>query len=113
VLTGVAYILEYEHLDDRVGVSDAGARSTAHRGSAYVTGRENVGDGVTIVETFYAQPRIDEPGDLRLLGELAVVSKLSSRVALKNSFNLAYDRTPPEGVERTDTALELAVVVTY
>jgi hypothetical protein len=116
VLTGVAYILEYEHLDDRAGASDAGARTTAHRASAYVTGRQNVGDvgdGVTIVETLYAQPRIDEPRDVRLLGELAVVSKLSSRVALKNSFNLAYDHTPPEGVERTDTALELAVVVTY
>jgi len=58
------------------------------------------------------------PADTHLLsvsskGELAVLTKLSSRIALKNSFTVAYDDTPPDGVKRYDTQLELAVIVTF
>lgn len=113
VLAGAAYLLEYERLDRRSGVSDAGRRTIAHRASLYVTGHEEVGAGVTVVETVYAQPRLDRPRDVRLLGELAVLSKLSSRLALKNSLTIAYDATPPDGIKRYDTALELALVLTF
>jgi uncharacterized protein DUF481 len=113
VLTGAAYLYEDERLDTRPGTLDAGARSTAHRVSAYVTGHEDLSTGVAIVETVYAQPRIDHPGDLRILGELAVQTKLSSRIALKDSFNVAYDRTPPDRILRYDTSLEISVIVTF
>jgi len=113
VLAGAAYLFEYERLDTRPGTIDAGARTTAHRASIYVTGHENLGDGVVIVETVYAQPRLDHPGDVRVLGELSVLSKLSSRIALKDSLTVAYDRTPPAGIKRYDTALEIAVLVTF
>lgn len=113
VLTGAAYLYEYERLDTRPGTLDAGDHTTAHRASLYVTGRENLGSGVVIVETAYAQPRLDRPGDIRVLGELSVQSQLSSRIALKNSFNVAYDRTPPDGVKRYDTQLEVAVLVAF
>jgi len=113
VLAGAAYLYEYERLDTRPGTLDAGARSTAHRASVYVTGHENLGSGVVIVETAYAQPRLDHPGDVRVLGELAVQSKLSSRIALKDSLTIAYDRTPPAGIKRYDTQLEVSVLVTF
>jgi hypothetical protein len=113
VLAGAAYLYEYERLDTRPGTLDAGARSTAHRASVYVTGHENLGSGVVIVETVYVQPRLDHPGDVRLLGELAVQSKLSSRIALKDSLTIAYDRTPPAGIKRYDTQLEVSVLVTF
>jgi hypothetical protein len=113
VLAGAAYLFEYERLDTRPGTLDVGARTTAHRASLYVTGHENLSDGVVIVETVYAQPRLDHPGDVRVLGELSVQSKLSSRIALKDSLTVAYDRTPPSGIKRYDTALEIAVLVTF
>jgi hypothetical protein len=113
LLAGAAYLYEGERLDRRAGTRDAGRRSTAQRGSVYLTGHEDLSASVTIVETIYAQPRLDDPGDLRVLGELAVQSKLSSRIALKDSFNVAYDRTPPDGVRRYDTALEVALLVTF
>jgi hypothetical protein len=68
---------------------------------------------VEVIQTLYAQPRIDEPSDVRLLAELAVQTKLSSRIALKDSLVVAYDATPPDGVKRYDTALEIAVVVAF
>lgn len=112
VLAGAAYLFEYDRLDARPGALDAGARSTDHRGSLYVTGRETLESGVQIIETVYAQPRLDDPRDLRLLGEASVVSRLSPRIALKNSFGIAYDATPPDGIKRLDTQLEIAVVLT-
>lgn len=112
-LAGAAYIFEYERLDNRPGTVDAGERTTAHRASIYVTGHENLGAGVEVVETIYAQPRLNEPGDVRMLGELAVVSKLTSWIALKDSMTVAYDRTPPDGIKRYDTQLEISVLATF
>lgn len=113
LLAGAAYLFEYERLDSRMGAGDAGERSTAHRASLYVTGHEDAGAGALIVETIYAQPRLDRPGDVRMLGELAVQTKLSARFAIKNSFTVAYDRTPPDGVQRYDTSLEVALAATF
>lgn len=113
VLTGVAYLFEYERLDEREGVSDAGRRDVSHRASAYVTGTELLGEGVSIVQTIYVQPRLDDPGDLRLLGELSVTSKLSKHVALTDGFTVTYDRSPPEGIKRYDTALGIRLLVTF
>jgi hypothetical protein len=113
VLVGASYLLEHERLDGRATAADAGRRTLAHRASLYVTGRESIGPGVTIIETVYAQPRLDEPDDLRLLGEFAVLAKLSERVTLKNSLTVAYDATPPDGVQGYDTALEVAVQLAF
>lgn len=113
ILAGAAYMIERERIDERAGTDDAGDSATAHRASLYVTGRQSLGAGVAIVQTAYAQPRLDEPSDLRLLGELAVVSKLSEHIALKDSFTVAYDRSPPDEIERYDTALEVSLLVSF
>ena len=113
VLGGIAYIYEDERLDQRAGTIDAGKQSVAHRVSAYITGHQDLSTTASIVETVYAQPRIDAPSDIRILGELSVQTKLTSRVALKDSFNVAYDGTPPDGVKSYDTSLEVSVIVTF
>lgn len=113
VLAGAAYMVEYERLDRRDGALDAGRRTVTQRGSLYVTGHEDLSTGVAIVETIYVQPRLADPRDVRLLGQLSVLTKLSSRIALKDSFNVAYDDTPPDGIKRYDTQLEIAVLVTF
>lgn len=113
ILAGAAYMIEYERLDTRAGTIDAGKRSLAHRGSFYVTGTELVGAGISIVETIYVQPRFDDPGDLRLLGELSVTSKLTKHVALTDGLTVAYDRTPPDGIQRFDLQLKIGVIVSF
>lgn len=113
VTAGLAYLIEYERLDHRVDTTDAGARVVDHRASAYVTGSETANPTMSIVETVYVQPRIDQPSDVRVFGELALQAKMSTHVALKNSFTVAYDDTPPQGVVRLDTALDVALVVAY
>lgn len=113
ILLGVAYMFEYEELDNRMGTVDAGEDAFAHRASAYITGHEDLSDKVAIVQTVYVQPRLDAPSDLRILGELAVQTKLTTHIALRNSFTVAYDASPPDQVETLDTALELALIVSW
>lgn len=113
VLAGLAYLVEAERLDQRAGTSDAGREDITSRASLYVTGHEDVTETVSIIQTVYVQPRILVPKDLRVLGELAVQHKLSKRIALKDSLVIAYDDSPPDQVERFDSALEVALLVSF
>lgn len=113
ILAGAAYMLELERLDHRDGAADAGDQSVASRASLYLTGAEKLGSGVAIVQTVYAQPRLGDPGDIRILGELSVTTKLSKRIALTDGFVVAYDRTPPDGIRRYDTQLKVGLLVTF
>jgi hypothetical protein len=113
LLAGAAYMFELEHLDERMGTIDAGARSVTHRASFYVTGTEQIGEAVSLAQTVYVQPRIDDASDVRVLAEASVTTKLSKRFALSDSFTFAYDRTPPDGVKRYDTQLRVSVIITF
>lgn len=113
LLVGASYLLEYERLDRREGTVDAGSRTFSHRASVYVTGHEDPKADVSIVQTIYVQPRFADPTDLRLLGELAVQHKLTTHLALKDSLTVAYDSSPPDGIQRYDTALEIAVTLKF
>jgi len=113
LLAGVAYLFELEQLDARRGTIDAGLRTISSRASMYLTGTEKIGPAVTIAETVYLQPRLDEPGDLRVLGELSATMKLSQRFALINELTAAYDRTPPDGIRRYDTQLKAGLLVVF
>ena len=110
---GLAYMLEIERFDDRDGTTDAGARFRQHRASFYLTGTQKISETVEVVETVYVQPRIDEPSDVRLLGEISITTKLSKHIALTDGFTVAYDRTPPEGIKRFDTQLRVALLITF
>ena len=112
VLAGAAYMFEYEELDAREGTVDAGERSVFHRASFYVTGTHKLGEGVSITETVYVQPRLRHPSDVRVFAELAVTSKLSKRLALSDALTFAYDRTPPDEIERLDTQLVVSLILT-
>jgi hypothetical protein len=112
-LTGIAYMFELEQFSDLESAPDAGQRFYQHRASFYVTGNVNFTESVSLVETVYLQPRIDELDDVRVLGELALTKKLSKRIALTDGFIVAYDRTPPDGIKRLDTQLRIALLVTF
>lgn len=113
MLFGAAYLYEYEEIDARAGRIDAGLSTVTHRASLYVTGREDLSASASLVQTVYLQPRLDKPSDQRVFGELAVLTKLSPRIAIKDSLSIAYDRTPPDGVKHYDTALEITLSATF
>ena len=110
LVVGLAYMLEYERFDDREP-ADAGLREWNHRASSYATGMYKLDDRVAVTQTVYVQPRLDNPSDLWLLSETTLTTQLGKRLALQSSFVVAYDRSPPIGIETTDTALKTGLTL--
>jgi hypothetical protein len=109
--SGLALMLERERLASDAQ-EDAGARSTDLRFSAYLLGRIGLGENVSLVETFYAQPRAGAPSDLRLLNETALVVKANQYVSLSVGFTATYDSRPPATIPRSDTQLRTTLGLT-
>jgi putative salt-induced outer membrane protein YdiY len=111
---GVAYMLEYEELNDAEGAVDAGETYTNHRLSTYALVAVGINEHVTLVNTVYFQPRFDAfADDFRVLDETQLQVKLTDHFSLKVSFVLAHDSDPPDLVEGTDTSMQTAVAVRF
>jgi len=113
LLAGVAYLFNYERLDTRAGTIDAGKTLNEHRASFYLTGKQQLSSHVTLIETIYAQPRLDAFSDLRMLGEFTVQTKLHKNIALTNGITVAYDGAPPDAIRTYDTELKVGVLITW
>lgn len=107
---GVAYMFEYERLDeDDPALIDAGDSDVNHRLSSYLTGSYEVDDRLLLVGTLYGQPKLNNLSDIKVLVENQIVVKVSTRFSFKTSFSLSYDSEPPETVEALDTRLQSGI----
>jgi putative salt-induced outer membrane protein YdiY len=101
---GVAYMLEHERIK-RDALPDAGQTSFKHRISSYVVGHYAIDERLQLVNTVYAQPKIDGPADFRLLNESQLVMRLTTKLALTVAFTAAFNSTPADTIENLDTTL--------
>ncbi len=101
---GAAYMFEHEQLSDDA-LAGAGERQNAHRVSTYLVGQVEANEHVTASATCYVQPRLDRPRDLRVLGEAALATALSSHVTFKTALVVAHDAEPPPEIEQTDVSV--------
>lgn len=101
---GVAYMIEYERLQDD-GEIDAGRSDFQHRNSSYLVGHYQLDSRVQLIETVYVQPRLTDVSDTRLLSDSQVTFQITKRLSFATSFSLAYDSRPPATIKRLDTAL--------
>ena len=67
---------------------------------------------IRVQSTTFAQPRWDDFRDYRLLSENALVVKGNDWLSVRFSARFAHDSRPPEGVEKMDSAVESALVLT-
>ncbi len=105
VFAGIGYMLEQETLDLPVALPD-GTNSEHHRSTNYVTVRYNSEDErLRLVQTLYAQPRLDRLQDFRLLSETSFEIQLFRQLALAINLNVMHDSEPPAGVDETDVVL--------
>ena len=105
VFAGAGYMLEQETLDIPAALPDA-TSSEHHRSTNYLTVRYNSKDErLRLVQTLYAQPRLDRLQDFRLLSETSFEIQLFRQLALAISLNVAHDSEPPTGVKETDVVL--------
>jgi hypothetical protein len=101
---GVAYMLEYERLQNDAEL-DAGQNDLAHRMSSYLVAHYDLDDRVQIVGSTYYQPRLTAFGDARFLGESQLTFKITTRLSFTTALSIAYDSRPPATIDELDTAL--------
>jgi hypothetical protein len=112
VAVGAAYMLEHERLA-KGDESDAADTSFAHRLSTYVVLATRVSDVMTLGVTMYAQPRLDQFSDVRVLCETSLLAKSTKRLGLKIALASAYDSEPPVDVVPLDTTLKGSLQVSF
>jgi hypothetical protein len=105
---GVAYMAEYELLREG-DFPDSGLELLNHRLSAYIVSSLKVNELLRFGFTLYAQPRLDDPRDLRSLVELDLRVSITTHFGIKLTFSAAYDSQPPAGLQPLDTALKSSV----
>ena len=120
VAWGVAYMLEYELVDDDVAcppeqpgcAEDPGLQ---HRVSSYVTGNYQLDDKVQLVDTLYVQPLVRDPvADFRLLNDAQIAVLLTRWLSFNTTLSWAYDRAPnPTILAPYDVTLKSAITVQF
>lgn len=90
---GTGWMLEYERTDPEEVAEDP--VTLAHRWTSYASFSLAPADGVTLTSTTYAQPRLTDPRDFRILDETELSVDLSDRLSLGVAFTLRYDSEPP------------------
>ncbi|NOJ77956.1 DUF481 domain-containing protein [Myxococcus xanthus] len=108
LVVGLALMLEHERIR-RDSEPDAGELRTDPRLSSYVLGRLEFMENVFLVQTLYAQPRVTNPADIRLLNDTIFEVKPNERLSVGIGFNLTFDNSPPLGVPKLDTQLRTSV----
>lgn len=111
VFLGVAYMFEHDVTSSAPGQVGEW-QPVAERVSTYLTAHAKLQDGVDVVVTTYAQPRIDAPSDVRVLTDCGFVFKVGSKLSTSITFTGHYDSRPPPGVLPADTELKNAIALT-
>ncbi len=109
---GTSLMVEHERfmLDD---TASHPREVTVLRSSSFLTFQGEVGEGLVLSSTTYVQPRITDPGDIRILENLSAETDVTDRVALAISFDLRYDSRPPDETSSLDTRLRTGLILRY
>ncbi|MEN0067016.1 MAG: DUF481 domain-containing protein [Myxococcota bacterium] len=64
-----------------------------------------VPDELTLTETAYIEPRVDDPGDIQVINYFVLTSTITKALSMTGSLTVRHDSRPPLPVERTDVTL--------
>jgi hypothetical protein len=109
---GASYMLEHELLVEG-DQPDSGNATLAHRLSTYVVLETLVNERLSLAVTMYAQPRLDQFRDVRVLCETSLLSKATKYLSLKLSLTSAYDALPPRSVAPLDAQMKGALQANF
>lgn len=117
---GSGYMFEVEHLDLKpLELHPMGgfaaprhpSETYHHRWTNYVSVRVDVKKWITVTNVLYAQPRFDRFKDVRVLEDLSVAFKVSTRLAVVLAFELYFDSDPPMEIKGLDTRMQVRLQV--
>lgn len=104
---GVAYMLEYEEINDDKATRVPDVTGLQHRISSYLTGSYALADNLQLVETIYVQPLITGPDNVRLHNDSSIVITISKQLSFNTTLALSYDTDPPYETDDPPSAAEL------
>jgi len=87
---------EFERIEDESG------ESRAQRLSSFLVVRWKWSEQAEWALTVYAQPRWNDFGDARSIGDTALAVRITEKLSLEWSGGFAYDARPPDTVEKLD-----------
>jgi len=112
VAGGTGLMVEHERLD----LPDSAAhprRTDAVRSTSYLTFQLQRSERISIAGTGYAQPKLDEPGDVRVLADTRLAVQLVGGVSLTVTAKLRYDSRPPDDIADLDTTLTTGLALEW
>jgi hypothetical protein len=110
IFQGTTPMYEHESLEGRGLVEHPPSTSTV-RWSNYLNVRLRFTETTHLAATVYAQPRLDEFRDVRVLHQATLGVNVTDHVRLHAELNLSYDSRPPDDVETLHLALRNGVQV--
>lgn len=106
VVIGTGYMLEFEQNDVPEDGPDA-REVLAHRWTSYLSLKGYLSDpNVSIVNTVYAQPRLTDMGDYRVLDEAELSVQITERLSLVAGLYLRFDSQPVADVDKLDVTMQ-------
>ncbi len=121
VYLGAAVMVEQERIDEELvraksepGSLEERLEGEVVRSTNYFTIRWTFDEErVVFLSTTYAQPRVDDVDDFRLLEEATLSVRLSERLGLNVALTIKHDNQPPLGVEKTDVELSNSLTIRF
>ncbi|MDZ4261443.1 MAG: DUF481 domain-containing protein [Pseudomonadota bacterium] len=92
-----------ETLDQRIGLTDHGSENFA-RANLYVVYKHKLNSQLSLISTTYYQPRLSGASDFRALEQAGLAVKMTDKLSLKLSLDIAHDSRPPQSIKQTDTS---------
>lgn len=106
LIGGVTGMYEYEELE-------SGATIETPRNSDYFTLHVRASGTMTLRNTLYVQPAMNDFSDVRILDDFEVSVEISSWLALTVAVQYRYDSEPPAGIKEYDLSLENGLTVSF
>lgn len=107
VYTGIAYMLEYE-----IPEGD-GKKETSNRFSSYISLTFKVGDGFSLINTTYFQPKISSFKDHRVANNTDLVFKITKHLSYALAFEHLTDSRPLPGVPENIYSLKNKLLLDF
>ncbi|MFC1747893.1 YdiY family protein [Pseudomonadota bacterium] len=105
---GAGAFYSRETLEARAGLTDHGSDNFG-RANFYVSYKHKINEQLNLLSTTYYQPRLGHSGDVRALEQAALAVKMTDKLSLKISLDIAHDSRPPQSVKKTDTAYKTSL----
>jgi len=109
---GSSYMYEYEELD--LNETSIHSKETFHhRWNNYVSFSSSLTSNTRLSIVVYAQPRLDDFNDIRLLSENNLGVALTHKLSLSLNLSLRYDSKPPDRVKELDTNTKVGFTIKF